>query len=249
MKRLSIVIITWNGDALTMRCLDSLSSLIGRDDVEVIVVDNGSSYSPIPRIRNKYPTCKCIQLPQNLGVGRGRNAGIREAEGKEVLVLDNDIIANPDAILKLLEYKEANPEIGLLAPRLVSPLGDIQQSNKDFPGLGVKFRNVFLGNNDIAKSDVGVEDSEPFYVIGASQMYSRRLWEEIGGYDDKIFYGPEDADFCMAVRAHGKKVVYHPAVTFTHDWQRATRRSPFSALAFKHLAALIYFYRKHHRCF
>lgn len=249
MKRLSIVIITWNGDALTMRCLDSIAPLMEREDVEVIVVDNGSSYSPLPRIRVKYPKCKCIQLENNLGVGKGRNIGIAEAEGKEILVIDNDIIADSDSILHLLEYKENNPDIGLLAPRLVSPLGDVQKSNKEFPGLGVKIRNLIIGNRDVRVPDADEADSEPFYVIGAAQMYSRCLWEETGGYDDKIFYGPEDADFCMKVREKGKRVVYHPAVTLIHDWQRATRRSPFSPLARKHIAALLYFYRKHHRLF
>lgn len=248
MIKLSIVILNYNGSGLTLRCLESISPLFKYEDIEIIVVDNGSTNSPLTDISLKYPYCRTLQLSRNFGVGPGRNKGIDFARGEEILVLDNDIIASPQSILDLLEYKRNNSHIGLLAPRLVSPEGFTQISYKKFPGLLVKLRNLLHRGSDIIYNDVNSNaDSSPFYVIGAAQMFARSLWEEIGGYDEKIFYGPEDADFCMAVRKCNTQVVYHPSVTLIHDWQRATNKHIFSRLARKHISGLLYFYRKHRR--
>jgi hypothetical protein len=88
----------------------------------------------------------------------------------------------------------------------------------------------------------------PFYVMGACQMFRKTLLGTIGYLDDKIFYGPEDADFCMRIRQAGYTVDLQTSISIIHDAQRATRRSPFSRLSLLHIKALIYFYIKHRRC-
>ena len=80
-------------------------------------------------------------------------------------------------------------------------------------------------------------------------MFTRDVYQMAGPLDENIFFGPEDADFCMSVRSLWKKVVYYPALTIIHDWQRATNRSPFSQQARRHAAGLLYFYAKHRRIF
>jgi len=88
---------------------------------------------------------------------------------------------------------------------------------------------------------------EPFYVIGAAQMFAADVYRAIGGLDENIFYGPEDADFCMAVRALGLRVVYEPSYSIVHHYQRVTSGRLLSQGARRHIKALLYFYRKHRR--
>ena len=166
------------------------------------------------------------------------------------MILDNDTVASKESIESLVDYLKLHPEIGVIAPRLIGRDGSVQKSWKDFPGLGVKIANVLSKGRKDHVSDREIDkDIEPFYVIGAAQLFHRKVWEEIGPLDEKIFYGPEDADFCMRVRKTGRKVVYHPSVTIMHDWQRATTGKFLSPMARKHIKALIYFYKKWGRWF
>lgn len=241
----SIVILSCNQRELTLRCLASLRAFMAKQGCEIILVDNGSTDGTCDAVRASFPAVKLVPLPQNIGVAPGRNVGLRMARGRHLMILDNDTVADADTILGLSSYLDANPDVGLVAPRLVSPEGEVQTSFKPFPGLLLKLRNVVGLRRDIADGDAA--PGEPFYVIGAAQMFPRTVYERVGGLDENIFFGPEDADFCMAVRALGLRVVYCADFTIVHDWQRATSRRLFSKGARRHMAALFYFYRKHHR--
>lgn len=85
------------------------------------------------------------------------------------------------------------------------------------------------------------------YVIGACQLIRREVISDVGYLDDNIFYGPEDADYCLRARLAGWKIVYLPYVSFMHDYQQMTNKRLFSKMSFIHLKSLIYFFIKHKR--
>lgn len=249
--KLSVVILTCNQTAVTRRCLDSLAPLAGYTrDLRVIVVDNGSEDDTSVLTVDCRPELKSslelIKLPENIGVAPGRNVGLKSCMDSDyVLILDNDTIVPSGAIEALVDYMEANPATGLCAPKLESPDGRCQNSYKAFPGVPEKIRNM-LGRSPYAEI-VPDKPMEPFYVIGACQMIRGEVMRNVGLLDDNIFFGPEDADYCMRIREAGYKVVYLPWVTVIHDWQRKSVKSPFSAVSRHHLRGLLYFYRKWHR--
>lgn len=221
---------------------------MAKTDCEIILVDNGSSDDTCKVISWRYPSVKLLRFEHNLGVSAGRNAGLKISRGRHMMILDNDTIASESAIRSLSVYLEQNPEVGIVAPKLTNLSGTVQSSFKPYPGICVKLYNMLVGIDRTSDAiSVPTEPIEPFYVIGAAQVFSREVYEAVGGFDERIFYGPEDADFCMAVRAIGKKVVYNPAITIVHDWQRRTTANPLSSIARKHISALLYFYRKHRR--
>lgn len=247
---ISIVVLTCNQRELTLRCLRSLAGIIADKDCEVILVDNGSGDGTTEEVNRRFPTVRTIPLPENKGVAAGRNIGLRAAKGDYLMILDNDTIADRPTILALADYLRRHPEVGLVAPRLVSPTGEVQASFKRFPGLGVKIGNVMRGAKHTSVSrKIPTRDMEPFYLIGAAQMFSRDVYEMAGPLDENIFYGPEDADFCMSVRSVWKKIVYIPSLTIIHDWQRATTGRVLSPAGRRHIAGLLYFYAKHRRLF
>lgn len=249
---LSIVIISYNGLNHTLRCLDSLTPILMKhDDYDVVLVDNGSDDGLLGEIDSRhYPYAdrlKVIRLDNNLGVAGGRNVGLRASQNSRyIMLLDNDTIANADAIESMLSFLDENPEVGLVAPCLKSPSGEVQISFKRFPGIGEKFLNL-IGRKNTLVQPPSVQRLEPFYVIGACQMFRGSILNRIGMLDDKIFFGPEDADFCMRIRETGQKIVYLPTVSIIHDWQRDSRKSPFSATSLRHVKGLLYFYRKWRR--
>ena len=248
MVQLSIVIITWNQLSYLQDCLCSLQPVMQREDVEVIVVDNGSEDGTCQYLPVNYPQIYLHINDCNKGVAYARNRGLELAQGKKVLFLDNDTVVNENAISGMEIYLDEHSKVGLCACRLVDSNSQIQDSFKPFPGLWLKIKNV-LGITKTNAPDLQTVTSpiEPVYVIGACQMIRREVIERIGLLDENIFYGPEDADYCMRIVAEGWKVVYLPQYTIVHHWRRATNKKLFSRLAWKHFCALCYFYAKYKR--
>lgn len=250
---LSIVIITYNGATLVDRLMSSLQSLLDtNNDIEIIVVDNCSTDST-NYILGKWQNLLGSQLEvicsdRNLGVAGGRSLGVSKATGKLIMFLDNDTIVTSEAILQLKSHIESHPNCGVVAPALRSPQGELQDSAKPFPGIAVKLSNILCGNKQKIVNYGSDDVLHPYYVIGACQLFRHSTYDNIGGLDTRIFYGPEDADFCERIRQIGLTVDYLQNVTIIHEWQRATRRKLFSKLSFKHLQGLILFYIKHRRC-
>lgn len=250
---LSIIVLTCNQKDMTLRMLGTLAPWMeANPEAELIIVDNASSdgsreaimsFEELPTSRIRY-----FMQPTNLGVARARNVGLRAAKGDTILILDNDTEVNSEAIDGLLVHLNSNPNCGLCAPALISPSGEIQDSAKPFPGLLIKAAHI-LGLPSLLKAEKDAMNSRhPFYVIGACQMFRRSLLKEIGFLDDAIFYGPEDADWCMRIAAIGRTIDYLPEYSIIHHWQRATHRSPFSRLSLLHLRGLLHFYLRHRRC-
>lgn len=251
MLKLSIVIISWNGRQLLRGCLDSLGFVLANRRCEVIVVDNGSTDGTAAMVRKDFPTVRLRVLSRNFGVSYARNRGLEWAGGKYLWLLDNDTVVKPEALTGMLQYMETHAECGLCACRLVDASGRVQASPKRYPGLGEKLANV-THRHDYRYSyplPQMQHEFEPDYLIGACQFFRRTVYEAVGPLDERIFYGPEDADFCLRVRAAGWHLAYLPQFSLLHYCQRATWHRLFTPLARRHMAGLLYFYAKYRRLF
>ena len=216
---------------------------------EVIIIDNYSTDGTLDFLRDNYPQLKLILNSENRGVAAARNQGLAIAKGEKLLILDNDTEATTAAINAMSEYLDAHPDVGLCSCRLVDKQGEQQDSCKPYPGLMIKVRNVLgIGNKmRYTPNDEGI--IEPVYVIGACQMFGRKVIDKVGMLDENIFYGPEDADWCIRIRQAGWLIHCLNNFTIIHDYRRSTKRRPFSKLGRMHIKALIYFYWKHKRLF
>ncbi len=204
-----------------------------------------------------------------------RNVGIEMATGEYVWLLDVDTEANALAFTTMIDYMETHPQVGICATKLLSDKGDAQQSCLKMPTLTHKFKNVIFAilsklllirDFQFIRSIGGniwysnrkyfyleeMEQSTPFaseYVIGACQMIRKSLMDEIGLLDEHIFYGPEDADYCLRCWKSGKEVIYIPSVAIVHHYQKITNKKIFSKMSWKHIQGLFYFFYKHKRLF
>ncbi len=250
MKDLSIVIITYNSLALLRQCVESVRAATQKTGCEIIVVENGSSDGTADWLRSQ-PDVKSIFNDGNRGVAPARNQGLSSSEGRYLLILDADTIVEPGALDTLVERMDAHPGTGLGAPKLTDADGNLQYTCRLYPTAFSKiYRRIPFR---FAKKQLAAEMLEDWphdtertvdYAIGACQIFRREAYERVGPLDERIFYGPEDIDYCIRMWSAGWKVMYFPQAVVKHLERRITKRL-FSATTLKHALGLVYFFRKY----
>ena len=253
--RLSVILIGYNSWHFLEKCLTSLSFVHSyQGDVEVIYVDNGSKDGSFHQVQNRYPWVQLIQNDRNQGVSAARNQGIKKAVGNYILLLDSDTEISSSALEEMFAFMELHPEAGLCGCKMYGPDGSINDSCRPFPSIGKKLTAGFriLANKlhcPVKEThDYDKNAGEPFevdYVVGACQMIRKEAQQQIGLLDEHIFYGPEDADFCLRMKQAGYKVYYLPQTVIYHAYQRLSSQRVFSKLNWKHLQGLLYYFWKH----
>ena len=247
----SIIILTWNSEREIGACLASLEQGLSAFPSEVIVIDNGSQDQTCAVIKKNWPEMQLVCNTENRGVAPARNQGIRLAQGEYVLILDDDTIVRPGALDCLIRYMGEHPEAGLCGPKLTGADGELQLSCRRFPTLIDKLaRRLPSAAARKVTRTVEMADWDHHtirqvdYVIGACQIIRRRALQEVGLFDERIFYGPEDVDICLRLQQAGWSVVYNPEAVIVHEERRMTR-SLRAGLIWKHVWGLGYFFWKH----
>ncbi len=225
---ISVVIVNWNGKHLLGECLDSLKAQHdGR--VEVILVDNGSQDGSTDYVRERYNDVRVVSLPENLGFAGGNNAGIRNATGKYIALLNNDTKAAPDWIANLLNEAEAGPHsTGMWACKILS-----YERPGVIDNVGLLLYPDGLGRGKgRLENDEGQHDSpgEAFFPSGCAGLYRKEMLDEIGLFDEEFFAYADDVDIGLRARLAGWRCEYVPAAKVYHKYSSSTEAySPFKA--------------------
>jgi GT2 family glycosyltransferase len=227
-----VVILTWNDGALLGKAVDSV--LHSEEvDAQVIVVDNGSD----PPAVIDAGDVELLRSETNLGVAPGRNLGASVGSAPFLCLLDSDAELAPRSLRILLDVL-SDPTVGVSVPvfRDQAP----EASGGRAPSFAVKLARG-LGLRSTYRSAREGEDASVWDVdfgIGACQVIRRRVFDEVGGLDGSIFYGPEDVDFCLRVRAAGYRVVQVAGADVLHPPRRAFRQ-PFTRRGMRHAWAIV----------
>ncbi len=223
---------------------------------ELWIVDNGStdgSRSFIDRVAGDHPELvRPIYLDRNRGTTVSRNLALRELTGRYIAILDSDVEVQPGTLGRMIAALEANSDCGILAPRLVFPDGRPQLSCDVFPTLPRKlFRFVALRaiEGRVKEGGNAAESFPVDYAISAFWLFRAELLHQVGFLDERIYYSPEDVDFCIRVWAAGKRVMLDPRFTAVHDAQERSRGFLPSRFSWSHLWGLFYLFGKHRYAF
>jgi N-acetylglucosaminyl-diphospho-decaprenol L-rhamnosyltransferase len=253
-KIISVVIVTCNAIELLAKCLASLREGV-EYSLEMIIIDNGSRDGTADMVRKEYPQAILIKNIKNRGVAPARNQGLRIARGDFIMILDDDAYVEPGTLERFISFMEHNTAVGLCGPRIIDGLGQLTTSCKRFPTPFSFLLNrypqftIIDKNNALSKHlmlDWDHKNMVPVdYVIGACQFIRRGAFLAVGFLDDKIFYGPEDIDYCVRMWMGGWKVFYVPAIVAVHTPRRITKRKIVSQLTWRHFMAIQHFFRKY----
>lgn len=207
MKLVSIITVNFNHEYLTQELLASISSFNDYEKIEIIVVDNGSSLNPIPKLALLNPGVTFIRSEINLGFAGGNNIGIQKAKGEYLFLVNNDTEFTPGLIKTLVDQLSGNAVIGVISPKI------LYWENKDilqyagFTNMNyVTARNKCIGLNEIDNGQYNNLTGNTAYAHGAAMMVRREVVDKAGLMSENFFLYYEELDWFEKIRKAGFEI-------------------------------------------
>ncbi|MEM9983478.1 MAG: glycosyltransferase family 2 protein [Bacteroidota bacterium] len=238
----SIVSVNYKQAGLTQAMLDSLRE-VSYPAVQTIVVDNESDGESVPKLAGEYPEAIFLYSPENLGFAGGNNLGFTRAEGKYVLLLNNDTEVDPGFLEPMVEMMEQRPEVGIVSPKIyffdypetlqyagTTPIHPITSRGRKFG-----YRELDQGQHDLPR--------ETGYANGACMLIRRELIEDLGHMAEDYFLYYEEHDFTERIKQAGYQVMFQPKGKIYHKVSASTGAlSPLKAF-YLHRNRLVFILR------
>jgi GT2 family glycosyltransferase len=223
--KLAVIVINWNAADDTIRCVRSVLGWRNLQPV-VWVVDNASEDQSAELIERHCPEVRLLRSATNRGFAGGNNLAIAHAldEGSEaLLLLNNDASIDEEAVARLVESLQADPELGVVGPLL-----------RNESGAGV---SLSAGGRDISRHIVShvIYEERPTsspeagplrlagYVPGTVVLVRADLFQKVGLLDEDYFFGGELADLCERARQQGYRSAINVRAIATHNLDRSSQ--------------------------
>ena len=224
----SVVVVNWNGRPYVADCLASLARQT-YPHVEIVVVDNGSTDGSLELLRGDWGArIHLVAEPVNRGFAGGNNVGMRAAKGAYVALLNNDAVADPRWIERLVEAAEADATVGMCASKIF-----VQGRDRvlDSAGLLLSLDGIGRGRGRLEPDHPRFARAEDALVPSAcAALYRRAMLDEIGLFDEDFFAYCEDSDLGLRGRLAGWRCRYAPGAVVHHRYSATTSPySPFKA--------------------
>jgi len=218
---ISIIILNYNAGQLLIDCVESIMKS-NLEDFEIILVDNLSTDSSQLKCKEKFDNVILIENKKNLGYCDGNNVGLRNAQGKFIIILNPDTTVTSNWITEL---KNAYNEFGegLYQPKILS-----MSNPKKLGSTGNKINILGFGfsrgreNEDTNQYN---EIEEIGYASGTCLFMSAKTFEKIGFLDSFLFAYHDDLEYGWRAHELGIKSYYvpksiiHHAESFSFKWK------------------------------
>jgi GT2 family glycosyltransferase len=216
MVKISVVIANYNGEKYIEQCLRSIYK--DRGQYEVIVVDDQSvdnSLKILSRISKRYKNLRLYHTPKKAGSTGTRNLGAHNARGNYLLFLDLDTTIKKGWYTACLHFFKKNPKAGIAQPKiLIMGTEKYDYAGDYFGPFG------FLIERSEAAKDRGQFDQEDkiFSMKGAGILTKKKIFNQVGGFDNDFEYMWEEPDYAWRVWLAGYEVLFLPSVTVWHAY-------------------------------
>jgi GT2 family glycosyltransferase len=224
----TVVVVNWNGIDYLQECLESIKHQT-YPLVELVVVDNGSTDGSREWLRTFRPEeCRLIEFSNNTGFAAGANAGIRASRGEYIALLNNDAVADPAWLEKLVAFM-SDPETGMVASKVLfyEDRSVIDKVGHLFFPDGLN-RGRGAGETDHGQYD---QPGEILFPDGCAALYRKSMLDDVGLFDEQYFAYGDDADLGLRARWRGWTCFYSPAARVYHRHSRSLGKySPRKAL-------------------
>lgn len=224
----AIVVVNYRGLENTLDCLASLHQMrTDKSEVEIIVVENGSddgSREALTNLRDIH----LVTSFENLGFAGGANLGILYALRRNadyVIILNNDTIASPVLVQKLLSATKTGD---IISPKIYfAPGFEFHKTRykKDELGKVIWYAGGKIDWDNIIGIHEGVDEPDTGQfnrrrridlATGACMLVKRQVFDKIGLLDEKYFLYLEDMDFCTRAQKAGFRIIFEPSAIIWH---------------------------------
>jgi N-acetylglucosaminyl-diphospho-decaprenol L-rhamnosyltransferase len=224
LPEIDVVVLAWNDGDMVARAVDSALSSTGTT-VRVVVIDNGSD---VP-VAIERPGVEVVHNAENKGVAGGRNQGVTHCHAALVCFLDSDAELEPATLAALAEpllADDGGERVGLSAPVFTGQPAEASAGRA--PTAARKLARLTRLTDRYQAADRRGAPGAPWwdvdFAIGACQLFRRAAYDDVGGLDERYFYGPEDVDFCLRLRERGWRVVQVGGAHCLHPARRRFRK-------------------------
>jgi GT2 family glycosyltransferase len=251
----SAIVVSYNTRDLLLDCLRAFYAC---SDVpaEAVVVDNASTDGSAEAVAYEFPEAKLTRQPENVGFGRANNAGLQQAEGRFVLLLNPDVTVMPGCVGRLADFLLVRPDAGAVGPRLQRPDGTLDHAaRRGFPSPAASFfyftglNRAFPQNERLNRYTLANVPPTEMHEIdsgtAACLMVRRAAVDRVGFFDPDYFMYGEDLDLCFRLKSGGWKIFYLPTARAVHLKGQATRQETARMLREFH-RAMWTFHHKHY---
>jgi hypothetical protein len=233
---LSIIIVNYNVKEFLQNLIHSIYKAAQKITFEIIVIDNASNDGSVEFIKEKFPAVKLFANNKNLGFSKANNIGLKASQGKYILLINPDTLVSEDTFDKMIRFFKDNPEAGLAGCKILNPDGSLQLAcRRSFPGPWTSLckvtglSSIFPKSRLFARYNLTYLDEDQTYEVdaisGSFMIFTREVFEKVGGLDEQFFMYGEDLDFCYRVQKAGFKVLYVHSTQIIHYKGESTRRS------------------------
>ena len=230
---ISVIVVTYNSANQIATCLQSVLKQTGVT-FEVVVVDNASADTTLSQLANF--DVRVIANQENLGFGRGNNLGFVTSCGRYIYLLNPDArLVEKNCLAELCRHMDASPRCGMAGTLVRSADGNSNNlSSTTYPGARHVRRDFSQLPGNIA------------WILGASMIIRRELYEKLGGFDPGFFLYSEETDLCLRMRELGFEIGYVPEVVVEHVGAASEdTRDPYD-VALRKMKGLLRFRQKHY---
>ncbi len=216
----SIVIPNWNGVQHLERCFATLQLLAYPGHVEQILVDNGSTDGSVQYMAKRFPRVRVLKNEVNTGFAAAVNRGAREANGKIVAFMNNDMRVDPSWLSELVK-----PIVEKKARCTASLILSWDGTRVNYGGGGMNFHGIGiqLGMDD-ADIDRWKKPGDTLFACGGAMAIDRGLFLDVDGFDEDFFAYYEDVDLGWRLWVLGETVRYVPTSITYHHHSATSRR-------------------------
>lgn len=224
MKDLAVIYLNWNGAELMPRFIPAAIRHTTGSRADLIVADNGSTDTSLQWLRENAPETKVIELGTNLGFAAGYNRAISLCRDyRYVLLLNSDVLVTKGWLAPLLDFMDANPDVGAVQPKIRSLFHPEYFEYAGAAGgyldaLGYPYCRGRLFQS--IEKDEGQYDAAPAdicWASGAALLCRTDLYLSLGGLDEQFFAHMEEIDLCCRIHAAGKRVCVVPDSVVFHQ--------------------------------
>ena len=221
MKKISVVILNWNGVGMLQKFLPGVIKYSQGEGVEVCVADNGSTDESVAWLRTYCPDVRLVVLDKNYGFADGYNKALEQIEAEYVVLLNSDVEVVPRWLEPMVAYMDAHPEVAACQPKIRA------ERNRDYfeyagasGGYLDKCGYPFCRGRifDVVEKDNGQYDSvvPVFWATGAALFVRLKDYREAGGLDGRFFAHMEEIDLCWRLGSRGRGLVCVPQSVVFH---------------------------------